>query len=256
MQLGLPYADADPPLGVVFVHQKLDAHLLQTIDQCLESTVVGNATAILDVRDRSLRHLGGERKFSLRDPQPNARRRNLPSVNHYCTFLVHLCISGATVPSTQRTRTLMTFPDPDGQPQPITPAQAISADDTPISTMCSEAPAESAADRASAYGRYISSAAWQTSPARLAELEASGHRCRLCFASRREARLEVHHRTYRNFRCELAEDLTTLCHPCHLGVTGMERFRKYARSPFKPPPPTPAAPPPPALFDYRTPLEI
>ncbi|MDN4986308.1 hypothetical protein QY049_24440 [Bradyrhizobium sp. WYCCWR 13022] len=150
----------------------------------------------------------------------------------------------------------MTFPDADGQPQLIPPAQVISADDTPFSTICSEAPAESAADRASAYGRYISSAAWQTSPARLAELEASGHRCRLCFASRREARLEVHHRTYRNFRCELAEDLTTLCHPCHLGVTGMERFRKYARSPFKPPTPTPAAPPPPALFDYRSPLEI
>ncbi|WOH61803.1 hypothetical protein [Bradyrhizobium sp. BWC-3-1] len=145
----------------------------------------------------------------------------------------------------------MTFPDADGQPNVITSAEPASADDMPISTPCSEAPAESA-DRASVYGRYISSAAWQTSPARLAELEASGHRCRLCFASRREARLEVHHRTC----CEAAEDLTTLCHPCHLGVTGMERFRKYARSPFKPPPPTPAAPPPPALFDYRSPLEI
>jgi len=37
------------------------------------------------------------------------------------------------------------------------------------------------------YGSYISSAAWQTSPARLAELRAAGHRCRLCFASDEEA---------------------------------------------------------------------
>jgi len=58
------------------------------------------------------------------------------------------------------------------------------------------------------------------------ELRAAGHRCRLCFASDEEARLEVHHRTYRNFGCELAEDLTTLCHDCHLHVTCMERARK------------------------------
>jgi hypothetical protein len=105
------------------------------------------------------------------------------------------------------------------------------------------------------YGRYLSSAAWQTSPARLAELRAAGHRCRLCFASGGETRLEVHHRTYRNFRCELAEDLTTLCHDCHLHVTCMERARKYARSPMLPPDLVPVAPPPP-LFDYRLPLEI
>jgi hypothetical protein len=105
------------------------------------------------------------------------------------------------------------------------------------------------------YGRYISSAAWQTSPARLAELRAAGHRCRLCFASGEEARLEVHHRTYRNFGCELAEDLTTLCHDCHLHVTCMERARKYARSPVLPPSHVPVSPSPP-LFDYRTALEI
>jgi hypothetical protein len=105
------------------------------------------------------------------------------------------------------------------------------------------------------YGRYISSAAWQTSPARLTELRAAGHRCRLCFASGEETRLEVHHRTYRNFRCELAEDLTTLCHDCHLDVTCMERARKFARSPVLPPSYVPAAPTPP-LFDYRIPLEI
>jgi 5-methylcytosine-specific restriction endonuclease McrA len=105
------------------------------------------------------------------------------------------------------------------------------------------------------YERYISSTAWQTNPARLAELRAAGHRCRLCFASGEEARLEVHHRTYRNFGCELAEDLTTLCHDCHLDVTCMERARKYARSPVLPPDQVPVAPPPP-LFDYRLALEI
>lgn len=73
MKLGLPHADADAPLGVGLVHEKLNAHLLQTIDECLESTLVGNATTILDVRDRSLRHLGCACKFSLRDLQPDAR---------------------------------------------------------------------------------------------------------------------------------------------------------------------------------------
>lgn len=105
------------------------------------------------------------------------------------------------------------------------------------------------------YGRYISSAAWQTSPARLAELRASGYRCRLCFASSEETRLEVHHRTYRNLGCELPEDLTTLCHECHFDVTCMERARRYARLPVLPPNDVPVAPPPP-LFDYRLALEI
>ena len=79
--------------------------------------------------------------------------------------------------------------------------------------------------------------------------------CRLCFASGEEARLEVHHRTYRNFGCELADDLTTLCHDCHVDVTCMQRARKYARSPVMPPDHVPIAPPPP-LFDYRPALEI
>jgi hypothetical protein len=105
------------------------------------------------------------------------------------------------------------------------------------------------------YGRYISSAAWQTSAARLAELSAAGHRCRLCFASGEEARLEVHHRTYRNFGCERAEDLTTLCHPCHSAVTCILRARKYANSPVMLADDVPVSPPAP-LFDYRPALEI
>lgn len=148
----------------------------------------------------------------------------------------------------------MTFPDATGQPCDCL------IDCPRLLTACAIptfSPNPSAAARRDSddYGRYISSVAWQTSPARLAELRAAGHRCRLCFASGTETRLEVHHRTYRNFRCELAEDLTTLCHDCHLHVTCMERARKYARSPVLPSNDVPVAPPPP-LFDYRLPLEI
>jgi len=95
----------------------------------------------------------------------------------------------------------------------------------------------------------------QTSAARQAELSAAGHRCRLCFASGEEARLEVHHRTYRNFGCELAEDLTTLCHPCHLAVTCILRARKYANSPVMPADNVPVTQPAP-LFDFRPALVI
>ena len=103
------------------------------------------------------------------------------------------------------------------------------------------------------YERYISIPAWQTNPARLAELRAAGHRCQLCFASGEEARLEVHHRTYRNWRCERAEDLTMFCHDCHLHVTCIERARKYARPPVLPTNYVPVTQPL-SLFDYRIPL--
>jgi hypothetical protein len=148
----------------------------------------------------------------------------------------------------------MTFPDAAGQPcdgfsdWPRALAEYAIPAFSPI-------PSASARHESDDYGRYISSAAWQNSPARLAELRAAGHRCRLCFASGEETRLEVHHRTYRNFGCELPEDLTTLCHDCHLHVTCMERARKYARSPVLPPSHVPVTPSPP-LFDYRTALEI
>jgi 5-methylcytosine-specific restriction endonuclease McrA len=74
------------------------------------------------------------------------------------------------------------------------------------------------------YRRYIESQAWRASDARLSELRASEYRCRLCDEN---TGLEVHHRTYRRFGCELASDLTTLCAPCHRGVTEMLRRRKY-----------------------------
>lgn len=148
----------------------------------------------------------------------------------------------------------MTFPDAAGQPcDGLNDRARNFADEViPALSPVPYAPARRDSDQ---YGRYISSAAWQASPARLAELRAAGYRCRLCFASEEQARLEVHHRTYRNFGCERAEDLTTLCHDCHLHVTCMERARQYERSPVLPPSYVPVSPTPP-LFDYRLPLEI
>jgi 5-methylcytosine-specific restriction endonuclease McrA len=84
------------------------------------------------------------------------------------------------------------------------------------------------------YRDYIGSNAWRTRPARLAELEASGFRCRTCFAqASAEAPLEVHHRTYARLGCELVSDLTALCSKCHRVITDMLRRRRYAlRSPL------------------------
>lgn len=75
------------------------------------------------------------------------------------------------------------------------------------------------------YHRYIRSSAWRASPARLAELAASGSRCRLCNSP---DNTEVHHRTYARLGCELQSDLTTLCADCHRGVTSMLRERRFA----------------------------
>lgn len=78
---------------------------------------------------------------------------------------------------------------------------------------------------ATEYASYIRSDAWRTAPARLAELLASGGRCRICNAGSTAAILTVHHRCYDRLGCELADDLTTLCGECHDGVTDMLRRR-------------------------------
>jgi len=77
------------------------------------------------------------------------------------------------------------------------------------------------------YEAYINSTRWRNNPARLAELKASGFRCRLCHASETEVELQVHHRTYARLGHELAGDLLTLCKDCHHGVTDMLRRRRY-----------------------------
>ncbi|MBR1188549.1 hypothetical protein [Bradyrhizobium sp. AUGA SZCCT0160] len=78
------------------------------------------------------------------------------------------------------------------------------------------------------YFEYISSNRWRSSTARLAELEAAGHRCRTCYAADDEARLEVHHRTYQRLGSELVGDLTALCSYCHHAITDALRRRRYA----------------------------
>jgi hypothetical protein len=83
--------------------------------------------------------------------------------------------------------------------------------------------------RQMSYFAYISSARWRWSPARLGELEASGHRCRTCFAlDTAAAPLEVHHRTYDRLGRELIGDLTALCRECHSVITDMLLRRRYA----------------------------
>jgi 5-methylcytosine-specific restriction endonuclease McrA len=89
-------------------------------------------------------------------------------------------------------------------------------------------PSEPQAVRRQQYEAHIGSSAWKNGAARTAELKASGFRCRICNRGREEVRLEVHHRTYRNFGCELMSDLTTLCADCHVVNTDMLRRRRYA----------------------------
>ncbi|GAB1716951.1 MAG: GTP cyclohydrolase II [Nitrobacter sp.] len=78
------------------------------------------------------------------------------------------------------------------------------------------------------YHDYIMSRCWRENPARLAELEASGFRCRLCNNDGTESPLEVHHRTYKNLGNEQVGDLTTLCRGCHRLVTNHQRRLRYA----------------------------
>jgi hypothetical protein len=86
------------------------------------------------------------------------------------------------------------------------------------------------------YVKYISSTSWRDNPVRLRELEAARFQCRLCPNSAANGhQIEVHHRTYERFGCEVDGDLTALCSECHLGVTSMLRARRYrASSPIEP----------------------
>jgi 5-methylcytosine-specific restriction endonuclease McrA len=79
------------------------------------------------------------------------------------------------------------------------------------------------------YRKHITSSKWRHGAARLSELQASGHQCRLCpKEATPDDPLEVHHRTYANLGDERAEDLTALCHECHREVTNFLRARQYA----------------------------
>ena len=79
----------------------------------------------------------------------------------------------------------------------------------------------------SPYEAYIRSDRWRRSPARLAELAASGNRCRLCARSGPEVSIEVHHSDYSRLGREGPHDLCALCRECHRVVTAELRRRRY-----------------------------
>jgi 5-methylcytosine-specific restriction endonuclease McrA len=82
------------------------------------------------------------------------------------------------------------------------------------------------------YYTYIKSSRWRDCPARRAELEAAGFRCRLCSDDGAGSALEVHHRTYANLFNEQVGDLTALCRTCHRVVTDhLRRIRFGQRQP-------------------------
>jgi 5-methylcytosine-specific restriction endonuclease McrA len=79
------------------------------------------------------------------------------------------------------------------------------------------------------YDDYINSGRWRNSPARLAELEASGFRCRICNGDGEGSAVEIHHRTYARLGNEQSSDLTALCSGCHRVVTDHLRRARFAR---------------------------
>lgn len=81
------------------------------------------------------------------------------------------------------------------------------------------------------YHKYIGSHHWRQNPARLAELEAAGFRCRVCNdGGAGEGRaIEVHHRTYARLGHEQPGDLTALCNTCHRVVTDHLRRVRFAK---------------------------
>ena len=78
------------------------------------------------------------------------------------------------------------------------------------------------------YRSYINGSSWRNNPARLAELQAAGFRCRICNTPKEEAQLEVHHRTYERLGNEQPGDLTALCSDCHRVVTDHLRRARFA----------------------------
>ena len=63
------------------------------------------------------------------------------------------------------------------------------------------------------YIEYISSPKWKLK--REQALLHSGYRCERCKNSVYSCKLEVHHKTYNNFKHEKSEDLEVVCSDCH-----------------------------------------
>lgn len=116
------------------------------------------------------------------------------------------------------------------------------------------APSDEADDMALTYRQYIASALWREK--REAALARDGHRCRLCNASKEEARIEVHHRCYpEELGTEPLEDLLTVCVECHDFATDKIRRKRYGERSIvierrQPAPDTPRMMP----FEPATPL--
>lgn len=71
------------------------------------------------------------------------------------------------------------------------------------------------------YTEYLSSSEWETK--RLQVLARDGNECRVCGDT---VCLQAHHKTYARVGNEDVNDLTTLCKPCHDGITRILRRRR------------------------------
>lgn len=73
------------------------------------------------------------------------------------------------------------------------------------------------------YQEYITSAKWRLK--RQQALHRAGHKCERCGLSKWSVKLEVHHKTYENFKAELLSDLEVVCVDCHAKADEERRRR-------------------------------
>ena len=66
------------------------------------------------------------------------------------------------------------------------------------------------------YEQYLTTPEWQATRKRIVRRD--NNQCQKCHATNN---LEVRHYTYERLRCELDEDLVTLCHDCQAPVSGI-----------------------------------
>lgn len=76
------------------------------------------------------------------------------------------------------------------------------------------------------YREYLSSSKWRQK--REQALHRAGYKCERCGNQQIESPLEVHHKTYENFKHEPPEDLEVVCKVCH-ELADREREARIAR---------------------------